>query len=60
MSALKLDRAASTNRTISQLQSELKRVQRSRALAMWRDHGTILGLGCIIVTVHVVYDPAVF
>ena len=23
-------------------------------------HGTILGLGCIVLTVHVAYDPAVF
>ena len=27
---------------------------------MWHDHGTIHGLGCIILTAHVVYDPAVF
>ena len=27
---------------------------------MWHDHGTILGLGCIILTVHIAYDPAVF
>ena len=27
---------------------------------MWHDHGTVLGLGCIILTVHIAYDPAVF
>lgn len=46
--------------TQSKLQSAIKRFQRTRSLIMWHDHGTILGLGCIILTAHVVYDPAVF
>ena len=29
-------------------------------LVLWHDHGTILGLGCIIITVHIAYDQAVF
>ena len=45
---------------VSELQSAIKRFQRTRSLIMWHDHGTILGLGCIILTAHVVYDPAVF
>ena len=28
--------------------------------SVWHDHGTILGLGCVIITVHIAYDPAVF
>ena len=38
----------------------LKRSQRSRSLALWHDHGTVLGLGVVMITVHTVYDPAVF
>ena len=32
----------------------------SRSLAMWHDHATILKRGVIMVTVHTLYDPAVF
>ena len=42
------------------LQNEVKSLQRTRSIVMWHDHGTILGLGCIIITVHIAYDPAVF
>ena len=42
---------------VSELQSAIERFQRTRCL---NDHGTILGLGCIILTTYVVYDPAVF
>ena len=42
------------------LQNEAKTLQHSRSIVMRHGHGTILGLGCIIITVHVAYDPAVF
>lgn len=42
------------------LQGEVNNLQRTRSIVMWHDHGTILGLGCIIITVHIAYDPAVF
>lgn len=29
-------------------------------LALWHDHATLLGPGVVMITVHVVYDPAVF
>ena len=45
---------------VNELRSNIKQVQRSRSLILWHDHGTILGLGCLLVTVHVAYDPAVF
>ena len=45
---------------VSELQSAIKQFQRMRSLIMWHDHGTILGLRCIILTAHVVYDPAMF
>ena len=32
----------------------------ARTLALWHDHATPLGLGIVMITVHVVFDPAVF
>ena len=46
--------------TLTELQRVVKAFQRTRSLILWHDHGTILGLGCIILTVHIAYDPAVF
>lgn len=46
--------------SISDLRSTLKRVERSRSLVLWHDHGTILELGCILICIHLAYDPAVF
>ena len=39
------------------LKSQLKTVQRTRHLALWHDHSSILGAGY---TIHVLYDSAVF
>lgn len=38
----------------------LKSLQRTRHLALWHDHSTILGAGYILMTIHVLYDSAVF
>ena len=46
--------------TIEELRSELATIQRTRNLAMWHDHSTILKTGYILFAVWVVYDPAVF
>ena len=43
-----------------QLSEALSSCERSRSLAMWHDHATILKRGVIMVTVHTLYDPAVF
>ena len=32
-----------------------KELQRTRTLALWHDHATLLGLGVMMITVHVVY-----
>jgi hypothetical protein len=40
--------------------SQLKTIQRSRSLVLWHDHSTILGAGYILMTIHVLYDSAVF
>ena len=46
--------------SLLQLQNEATSLQRTRSIVMWHDHGTILGLGCIIITAHIAYDPAGF
>ena len=38
----------------------LKQLQRSRTLVLWHDHSTILGSGYLLMTIHTLYDPAVF
>lgn len=43
-----------------ELRERVKELQRTRSLALWHDHATLLGIGVVMVTVHVVYDPAVF
>ena len=50
----------SPDTTIEELRTTIKNFQRLRSLILWHDHGTILGLGCILITVHVAYDPAIF
>ena len=36
-----------------------KMLQRTRTLAVWHDHTTLLGLGIVMITVHIVFDLAV-
>lgn len=43
-----------------QLCEQLLRSRRSRSLCMWHDHATILKMGFILLTVHIMYDPMVF
>ena len=45
---------------VDKLRDRFKELQRTRTLALWHDHATLLGLGIVMVTVHVVYDQAVF
>ena len=40
--------------------SVLKELQRSRKLVLWHDHSTILKAGYILMTIHTLYDPAVY
>ena len=42
------------------MRNAIKIFQRMRNLILWHDHSTILNLGCIMMTIHVAYDPAVF
>ena len=46
--------------SVKALCATTKRLQRTRSLVLWHDHGTILHLGCILITVHMAYDPAAF
>ena len=43
-----------------ELRQRLKQRQRTRFLGIWHDHATLLGMGAVMITVHVLYDPAVF
>ena len=49
-----------TSQSTDELRERLKSIQRSRSLLLWHDHATLLGSGYIMVTVSVLYDPAVF
>ena len=40
--------------------STLKAFQRTRNLALWHDHSVILGRGYLLMTIHCLFDPAVF
>lgn len=51
---------ANSTDSLDNLKSKLKSLQRTRHLALWHDHSTILGAGYILMTVHVLYDSAVF
>ena len=42
------------------MKERLKQTQRTCSLTMWHDHATVLGLGMVTITVHILYDPAVF
>ena len=47
--------------SLENLRGRLKSLQRTRHLALWHDHSTIiLGAGYLLMTVHVLYDSAVF
>ena len=42
------------------IRERFKQLQRTRSLTIWHGHATVLGLGMVTITVHIVYDPAVF
>ena len=58
--AAKFQQPITPNMVIEELRSIIKTYQRTRTLVFWHDHGTILGLGSILMTIHVVYDTATF
>ena len=45
--------------TREELSDILKAQQRTRHLAIWHDHATVLSKGYILITIHTLYDPAV-
>lgn len=45
---------------LESLQDALSQIQRTRHLVIWHDHATVLGSGYILVTVHALYDEAVY
>ncbi len=44
----------------NELEQTLFHALRSRSLCMWHDHATMLKMGFIMITVHIMYDPIVF
>lgn len=46
--------------TTDELRQKISQCQRTRHIAMWHDHATVAGQGYIVITVKVLYDPAVF
>ena len=42
------------------LRNTLKQYERTRHIAIWHDHSTILGRGYILLTAKILYDSAVF
>ena len=51
---------APPNASLADLQNTLSTMQRTRTLAIWHDHSTILNTGYILFAVWVVYDTGVF
>ena len=47
-------------KSVEVLRDLLRQAQTSRCLCMWHDHATILKMGFVMVTVHIMYDPVVF
>ena len=50
----------SPNSSHADLKQAITMLQRTRTLALWHDHSTILQTGYVLFAVWVVYDPAVF
>ena len=48
------------NMDLARLQNLLSQTQRTRHLVLWHDHATVLGSGYVLVTVHALYDEAVY
>ena len=36
------------------------KLERTRSIAIWHDHSTVLGQGYILITAKVLYDPMIF
>ena len=58
--ASKFDHKFDQSTNISEMRKNIKQFQRTRHLILWHDHATLLNLGCVMMTIHVAYDPAVF
>lgn len=43
-----------------ELRELLFRTEKTQSLCMWHDHATILKMGFVMITVHVMYDSLVF
>ena len=57
---LKLARQPVDSTDDKQLRELLRKIERTRTLAIWHDHSTLLGKGYVMVTAKILYDTAVF
>ena len=61
MSAIQLTEDLPPHDTsLQNLREKLKKSERTRTIAIWHDHATILGHGYVLVTAKILYDTAVF
>ena len=61
ISVLQLARQAFDNTADdNKLRELLIKIERTRTLAIWHDHSTLLGRGYVLITAKVIYDTAVF
>ena len=49
-----------SNGTAQEMREKIAKSERTRHIAMWHDHSTILGRGYVLVTIKLLYDHAVF
>lgn len=56
----KLPNLKCNNMSQEEMCTILSQAEHTRSLCMWHDHATILKMGFILITVHVLYDKAVF
>ncbi len=45
---------------ITGINDHCEQLQRSRTLVLWHDHSTVAGSGYLLMTIHSLYDPAVY
>ena len=48
------------DKPLEALQLDLAGLQRTRTIAMWHDHSTVLRQGYILFAIWIIYDPAIF
>ena len=50
----------SNEATHQELEEMVAKLERTRSIAIWHDHSTVIGQGYILITAKVLYDPMIF